>query len=282
MAREEPRKGAFYEEREPRVFVPTAATVGPWDPRLQHGSPPAALLGASLESVSARKGARIAYFSLDFLGPVPLAPMRVEASVIRGGRKIELLSATALIDERPVLRASAWRVAATFGRAPAVRMDEAPPPMPAAAVKEYFAGVPRFGYGDALEWRFAEGGFAELGPATVWARLLGEVVRGASPSPLAQILSVVDSANGISAELDVTKYLFVPVNLTVSLTRYPGPNGGEGASSEAPGSSDALWIGMSATTSIGPDGVGTTRARLFDEAGFLGEALQTLFIEPRA
>jgi hypothetical protein len=30
------------------VFVPTTATVGPWDPNLQHGSPPAALLARAM------------------------------------------------------------------------------------------------------------------------------------------------------------------------------------------------------------------------------------------
>jgi acyl-CoA thioesterase len=84
-------------------------------------------------------------------------------------------------------------------------------------------------------------------------------------SALARALAMVDSANGISAELDVRKFLFVPVNLTVSIDRAPL---GE-------------WVGMSAKTRLASEGVGTTHARLFDETGYLGESLQTLFVEPR-
>jgi hypothetical protein len=268
MAVEEPSV-AFYDRSDAGLFVPTPSTVGPWDARLQHGGPPAALLGSQLEALGARPEARVAYFALEFLGPVPVLPMSVETSVVRGGKKIELLAATAAIEGKPVLRASAWRVSAKAGRALAVRLDEPLPLRPDSAVTQYFASVPRFGYGDALEWRFADGAFDELGPATVWSRLRGEIVRGTPATPLARALAMVDSANGISAELDVKKYLFVPVNLSVSMTRAPRCDDG------------APWVGMQATTSIAPDGVGTTRARLFDDDGFFGEALQTLYVEPR-
>jgi hypothetical protein len=258
-------RDAFYDRTEPGVFVPTQAVVGPWDQGLQHGGPPAALLGSLLESSLSREGTRIAQFSLEFLGPLKVLPMAITTSVVRPGKKIELLSATASIDGRPALRASAWRVAVSPGRAPPVRQGDAPPARPADAATELFAGVPWFGYGAALEWRFALGGFRELGPATVWSRLLVDIERGVAPTGLARVLAMVDSANGVSAELDVSRYLFVPVNLTVSLTRAVK---GE-------------WAGMQAVTSIASDGVGTTRAQLFDDDGFFGEALQTLFVEPR-
>jgi hypothetical protein len=77
---------------------------------------------------------------------------------------------------------------------------------------------------------------------------------------------MVDSANGISAELDPRTHLFVPVNLTVSLARAP----------------EGDWVGMSAATSISAEGVGTSHARLFDARGHIGESLQTLFVEPRS
>ena len=55
------------------------------------------------------------------------------------------------------------------------------------------------------------------------------------------------------------------MNLTVAFTRAP----------------DGEWIGMSATTALAGDGVGTARARLFDARGFFGEAHQPLFVGPR-
>ena len=251
--------------REQELFHPTPATAGPWDPGLQHGGPPAALLGTVLEATAPRAGSRIGHFTLDFLGPVPLAPLQVSAEVVRPGRKIELLSATASVSGRPVLRATAWRLAVEPGRSPEVSQGEAPPPLPAAPETRLFPEVAPFGYGLALEWRFAEGGFHELGPGTAWTRLRVDIVEGEPVTALARALAMVDSANGISAELDTRAFLFVPVTLTVSLARAP----------------EGEWVGMSARTAIAGEGVGTTHARLFDARGYFGESLQTLFVEPR-
>ncbi len=251
-------------------YVASASTVGPWDPKLEHGSPVAALLATRIEKeLVTRAGMRIAQFSMDFLSPVPVATLDVSVSIARPGKKIELWSATAAVDSRVCARASAWVLQTTTtaraDRNPEVRLDDPVPPMPATAASTYFEAVPRFGYGDALEWRFAEGAFTELGPATIWSRLKVGIVEGEPVSPLARALAMVDSANGISAELDVRTHLFVPVNLTVSMTREP----------------EGEWVGMRAVTSLSSDGVGTSRARLFDARGTIGRALQTLFVEKR-
>jgi hypothetical protein len=226
----------------------------------------AALLGGRIERAAARGDARVAQFALEFLGPVPVATLDVGTELVRPGKKIALWSARAASAGREAVRASAWVLAVSEGRNPTVRLEDEPvPPMPATAVNTYFTAAPRFGYGDALEWRFAEGAFDSRGPATVWARLRVAIVEGEPVTPLARVLAMVDSANGISAELDLDQHLFVPVNLTVSLARPPATE----------------WTCMRAVTSLSSDGVGVTRARLFDERGRIGEALQTLYVERR-
>jgi hypothetical protein len=255
----------FY-SKEGEKYTATPHTVGPWDPRLQHGGPVAALLGSRIEKAAALPESRVGHFALEFLGPVPAAALDVSVEQQRRGKRISLWSASASVEGREQARVSVWMLSTKEGRNPLVHLeDEKPPPMPATAVSTYFKEVPRFGYGDALEWRFPEGGFAEIGPATCWARMKGTVVEGEPVTPLQRILSMVDSANGISAELDVGKYLFVPVNLTVSITRYPSTE----------------WTCMRAVTSLSSDGIGTTHARLFDERGVIGQALQTLFVDRR-
>lgn len=256
---------AFYVRTGPSTFDPTPATVGPWDPKLQHGGPVAALLVSAFESTAPRPGTRIAQFALEFLGPVPLGPMTVTTEIVRPGKKIELLAASVAIGDRLALRASAWRVAVEAGRNPAANLDEPPPPLPANAAPTLFPGIPSFGYGEATEWRFNTGGFESQGEATGWSRIKVAIVRGEPSSAIARTMAMVDSANGISNELDVRKYLFVPVNLTVSIARHP----------------EGEWIGMRARTSLASEGAGTTYARLFDAQGYFGEALQTLFVEPR-
>jgi len=261
----EPKPASFYLRQSDDTFVPTPGTVGPWDPGLQHGGPPAALLGRAFESLDGRSDVRVSYFSLDFLGPLPLAPMTVRAEVARPGKRIELATATVTIAGRPALRATAWRQAIGPDRSPRVGLDDAPPPMPEHESRELFEGVPTFGYGHSLEWRFVSGGFRVRGPATVWSRMRIPLVPGEPPSPLVRLLTMVDSANGVSWEVDFHAYMFVPVNLTVSVTRSP----------------EGEWVGMDAITALAGDGVGTTRARLFDSRGIVGEALQTLFAAPR-
>jgi hypothetical protein len=76
---------------------------------------------------------------------------------------------------------------------------------------------------------------------------------------------MVDSTNGVSAELDPMRYTFVPVELTVAMHRYPRTE----------------WVGMRAHTAIDPGGIGLAQSDLFDEEGFLGTAEQALFVAPR-
>jgi acyl-coenzyme A thioesterase PaaI-like protein len=240
------------------------ATTGPWDPTLQHGGPVAALLGTRIERQQG-DGQRVAHLSLDFLSGVPVAPLDVSTEVARPGKRIALWTAEARAGARVAARATAWALAVRDGRSPATGIDTAVPALPEKPTETFFPSMHRFPYGDSFEWRFAEGGFTELGPASVWCRMRVAIVDGEPVTPLGRVLAMVDSANGISAALDLASYLFVPVNLSVSVLR---PAVGE-------------WVGMRAETSISGDGAGVTRARLFDRSGTVGEAVQTLFVEPR-
>jgi hypothetical protein len=256
---------AFYDPKSATLFQATAATVGPWDPSLQHGGPPAALLGRALERQEGPPGSRIARFALDFFGPVPVAEVSVETEIVRPGTRIQLASATLRAKGRVVLRATAWRLSTDADRSPAAPPSFVVPPMPDHEAEARFDGLPRFGYGDALEWRFVEGGFLTPGPATVWTRSRIPLVRGDSLTGLQRTLVMVDAANGISAILPLATWTFVPVDLMVSVLRLP----------------DAEWVGMSSRMSLNGDGIGMTDTVLFDERGAFGRALQTLYVAPR-
>jgi hypothetical protein len=185
--------------------------------------------------------------------------------MVRPGSRIELTRARLSAGGKTVMTASAWRIAVTPGRVPEVRDPRSAPALPPPRDLPLFVDVPSFGYGEALDWRFVEGRFDALGPATVYARPKLPLVAGENVSPLGRLLLMVDSANGVSAELQPSRFTFVPVELTVSVARHPA----------------AEWVGMSARTTIDPDGVGHTRADLFDEAGYLGTAVQSLFVASR-
>ncbi len=256
---------SFYVALDALRFRATDATVGPWGPSLQHGSPPAALLVRTVEKALPRDDARVARVAFDFLGPVHVGEVSLEVERVRPGARIELCVARLSAGGRVAMQANVWRISAQHGRAPEVRPTESPPALPEAQEQRLFGDVPPFGYGEALEWRFVEGTFDARGPATVWTRPRLPLLEGEVLSPLGRLLAMVDSANGISAELDPSRYTFVPVELTVAVHRHPATE----------------WVGMRARTVIDPDGIGLTRADLFDERGALGAAVQTLFVAPR-
>jgi hypothetical protein len=256
---------AFYDQLTPESFRANVATTGPWDPTLQHGGPPVALLGRAPELLGGPAGSRIARLACDFFSPVPVSEVSVRTAVLRVGKKIQVSEATMRSGDRIVLRATGSHVLAEAGRSPVVPAPFIVPPLPPHETKIAFPGMDGFPYGEALEWRFAEGAFAEPGPAAVWTRCRIPLVRGSALTGLQRILIMADAANGISAVLPFASWTFVPIDLMVTLERVP----------------DTEWVGMSSRTTLGADGIGTTDTVLFDEDGPCGRALQTLYVAPR-
>lgn len=256
---------AYYEDLGGGRYTATPATVGPWSPKLSHGSPPAALLLHEIDRAHARADMRVARISFDFFGPVAVDDVQVTTEIVRPGARIELVRAQLSVGGRVAMVASAWRVATAAGRAPAVSDERVAPVLPGPQTHPMLLEVPSFGYGESLDCRFVHGAFDALGPATMFARPRVPLLAGEPISALERILLLVDSANGISAPISPLRFTFVPVELSVGVRRHPRTE----------------WVGMSATTTVEADGVGHTVAELFDEEGYFGTAFQTLFVAPR-
>ena len=252
--------GAFYRQEDDHL-IPSELTRGPWDPQAQHAGPPSALLARALERCQPRDGTRIGRITVEILGPVPLAPLTVEASVVRPGRSVELLAASLSGPEGEVMRASAWRVAAGDVH---VESDPPPPGPDHGRDRDFFPTGQERGYHTAMEYRFVRGGFLDPGPALVWMRMLGPLVERERPSPLERLMVVADVGNGVSAVLDWREYLFINTELTVHLLRPP----------------EGDWVGVDAVTHV--DGVGLAESTLWDEHGRLGRGAQTLLVRGRA
>jgi len=251
---------AFYLPSGAGRFESTTHTAGPWDQRSQHAGPPAALLGRALEALEPRDGTLIARVTFDILGPVPVAEVEVEARVARPGRTVELLEAELKADGRVAMTARAWRLPVTTARA-AGELDTPPPPRP----PEPTPPPHDFGYGHAVDLRFARGGWFEPGPACAWTRLRVGIVPDEEPTPLQRVLAVADSGNGISAVLAWDDWLFINPELTVHVLR---PAEGE-------------WVVLDAATSIAPGGAGVARSVLSDARGPVAYGAQSLLVAPR-
>jgi acyl-CoA thioesterase len=257
---------AFFQDRGDGRFSATELTRGPWDHHSQHAGPPAALLARCLEVAHPRSDAQIARIAIDILRPVPIGELDVAVEVLRPGRSIELLAATARCDGQEVLRATAWRI-----RTEGISVHVPPPDVPARADPDtlpqgpFFAGAAAVGYHTGMDFRFAEGGFDQQGPAAVWMRMAAPLLADEEPSPLVRVLIAADSSNGVSGVADPRELLYVNTDLTVALHRPPV----------------GAWVLLDARTVIEPHGIGQAAARIADRTGTIGMAIQTLFVAQR-
>ena len=91
-------------------FVASELARGPWDAGAQHGGAPAALLMRAFEGLPGPDGLVLARVTYEFLRPAPIAPISVQADVIRPGRRVQLLEGSMLADGVEVVRARALRI----------------------------------------------------------------------------------------------------------------------------------------------------------------------------
>jgi acyl-coenzyme A thioesterase PaaI-like protein len=241
------------------------ATVGPWNPGLQHGGPPNALAVAAAERAVFAETGRTDLVALrlasEFVGPVPVTEVTTRARVVRAARSAALAEVVLAAGDRDCLHARVWFVRQADTASVADALDE-----PGVRVVQGAAGGLAFDfpYGQSIEWRFVHGRMEQSGPSAAWARPRLALVDDYEYSGLARAAVIADSGNGISAVLDWAEWTFVNVDLDVHLAR---PMHGE-------------WLLLDAVTQVGPAGSALARSTLSDTRGVLGAGLQTLVVAP--
>src|SRR6187431_1444956 len=83
------------------AFVPTVAAIGPWNPDVLHGAAVAALFAGQLTP----DDRTLARLTVELLGPVPFARLRLELSDVEGGRRVQRRHAQLTADGRHVATA---------------------------------------------------------------------------------------------------------------------------------------------------------------------------------
>jgi hypothetical protein len=245
------------------TFVPQPITQGPWSPDAQHGGPVAALLARTVEQVPTDAPMQVVRLTIELLRPVPLQPLTASATVVRPGKRVQLIDARLQHEGVDVAWARALRIREHPLELPADALGESPssPPEGAAVATTAFH-VP---YAAAVQLHFTKGDWSVPGPVTMWTRLVVPVVADESPSPLQRTAAAADFGNGVSWVVDFASHVFINPDLSLTLSRPPR---GE-------------WVGFDVVSRLSRDGVGMAESAIFDAVGTVGRATQSLLVEGR-
>ena len=249
-------------------YLAAQHTRGPWDERMMHGGPVAALLAREVERTAPGAELVVTRMTIDLLGGVPVGPVRLESSLARPGRRFQVVDASLDAGGRRACLLRAVRVRrADLPRAAAAGAGGAKalaPPEEGVPLRPFLESERELFYPDGCEIRQVAG---ELGSGAVaaWIRLRGELVAGEAPSQLARVAAAADFPNGLSWVLPIEDWLYVNTELTIHLAR------------EAEGE----WIGLDARSQISAAGFGLATATLHDLHGPFGVCAQSLFVAPR-
>jgi len=245
------------------VTSPHAA--GPWDPTMQHGSPAAALVVWAAENIPTQVAMRVARVTVDLMRPVPVAPLTIESEVLREGRKIQLCAVRLLAQGVVVVSATVLKIKLQANELPpeaAIEPVALPGPDQSRVEPADFSSSP---FVTGMSLRAARGRFGVPGPGAIWYRVDRPIVLGSPVSQAMRAMVAADFCNGTSAVLDFHQWTFLNADLTVNFSRQP----------------EGEWMLLDAESWIGPDGAGLAMARLADERGYFGRAIQSLVIEKR-
>jgi hypothetical protein len=250
-----------------REVVPTEYACGPWDPALQHGGAPAALVARAVEREIGGRDGQVVRLSVELMRPIPLAALAVNTRTVRAGKKLRVVKAVLSVRGADVAHATAvWLRTTPFDLpAPAAETLGPWPPGPEAGHSPPPEVAASSGFFSGIETRVVRGDFRVPGPAVAWFRLRRPIVAGEEPTPLMRMAAVADFANGISSVLDLDDWSFVNADVTVWCHRY--------ASGE--------WIALDSQTAIADTGIGCTHSSVFDTAGPIGWSAQSLLVDRR-
>jgi hypothetical protein len=209
---------------------------------------------------------RVARITIDFIRPVPIAPIEIKTEVVRNGRKIHLCEIRLSAFGADVVRAKVLKVRISPTDLPPGQYAD---PLDAIGVGEAQApaGLPPIDspFLRSVSMRIAKGDFARPGARAIWYRCIRPIVEGHSTSPLMRAAITADFGAGTGALLDPQHWSFVNSDISLNLLRVPA---GE-------------WILLDAASWIDVNGSGFSFARMADAYGFFAHSSQSLIIEKR-
>lgn len=241
-------------------YMPSASAAGPWNPEHLHGGAVAALVADRAMDVLG-DGQQLGRLTVDFLGPVPAEPLRVEAQPARAGRSFSVVEVRVTAGGADVVRGVAVGLRKAATDLPAGLPQEDPVPAREGGWPLRDNGRrPSFNR-DAAELVMVDDPANPMG-GSVWARLRPDVLDATANRPEISAVALADLTHGVGAVLPPDRYRAINLDLTVHMVRPPT---GE-------------WIALRARSRPGTAGCGTAEAVLLDGRGAFATAVQTMLI----
>lgn len=249
------------------AYVPGPAAAGPWDPSIVHGAAVNALFAGRL----AHDELTLARVTIDFLAPVPMAPLTLSCTEPAGGRRIQRREASLVVEGREVATARAVLVRRSDLELPAEALDHASPFDPSEAPpldKAHAAAAQAVGHDSfdslTLVWK----NIRVEGDRRVhaWVSLARPVVEGVELQAVEIAAVAADyGQSGISRRLPFAEWSFRNGEQTIHLARPPV--GG--------------WVGIRSDSVVHGVGSGFNTADLFDAEGLFGRSSAAVVLERR-
>ena len=257
---------------DPQVVESTPLSQSGWYEDGQHGGLVAGLLARAVESVPTLTSMEVARLTVDIFRVVRTVPLQVTTSILREGKRIQLVRAFLSAGDTQVAQAAALRLRVA-DRPPPAQAKPDPKILPIPPAEAPLVDSERVGVGvsgrpyfhrHGVEMRQAEGNFDQPGPGAVWIRILTPLVAGEELTPLQRAVITADHGNGVSSVLP-TSWVFMNADVNLHLLRMPA---GE-------------WVGLRSRSWFADLGRGVTHSQLFDTTGVIGRSVQTLFADYR-
>lgn len=244
-------------------FRPSDHARGPWNVDACHAGPPVALMVRAVEALVPNQ--QVARLTIELIRPIPMAPFRVQGQVRRPGRTVTHTEAEIYDDDQIYARAFGLhiRVADDVDYVSAVidvpnLSDSVPGPFAISGALHSEAW-----FGSSVECRYdPQSPMTQGGPRTMWLRTMHPILADEDPSPFQRIAPLADCGNGVSANGHLGHTTFVNADLTMSLHREPV---GE-------------WFASRSVSHWQNSGIGMADSELFDVAGAVGRATQSLIL----
>lgn len=202
------------------LFLPQPHAHSPWSTDMLHGRLLGGLLARAVEIEHGDPELQFARLTVDLFRNTGMVPVRVETGVVRQGRRIKVVDATAYADDQPVARASA--VMLRRGEQPNGQVPSTPPwdmPAPDALGPAPESPLP------FDVWYVDESGnpakdLRIAGKRRAWARERHNLVDDEPMSPFVRAAMAGDFASPL-ANYSTTGLEFINSDYTLTLSRLP-------------------------------------------------------------